>query len=541
MQTPYDLLILGAGAAGLMAAIAAAESLQALTPDPSPLTPRPRIAILEKNPQPGIKILVCGGGRCNLTNAGSLDFLIAQFGRNGRFLSPALGHLSNAALRNWFAREGVPTHEEHHGKIYPDSNQARSIVDALVRRTRELRIETFCGPGAAASSVTLLPPNASPAPQPPMANGKSKMANGTPPIPNFLVTTNDARRFTARSLLLAVGGNSYQRMGTTGDGYRFAGSLGHTLITPRPAIVALLCQEEWPKTLQGLAVQDVEVTIEPPAAPAPNGKWKMANRKSSGDLLFTHFGLSGPAILNPSEIVAELLDQQMENSQSQIENGKSKIENPPPPTVTLRIDFLPHLTHDHLAVELRRWQQHHGKKLLRKTLAQSTPEVTITSTSPDLSDAPIASERATEPRASRAGLEPRASASGPPSLAASPKSSSNSPISLPTSPAPSSPPPTSITSSTASSPPRFTITATRGFKEAMVTAGGVALSEVDPKTMQSKIVPGLYLAGEVLDLTGPSGGYNLQLAFSTGHLAGTSAAATLASIGDLPIPPPPML
>ena len=499
MQTPSDLLILGAGAAGLMAAIAAAESIQSLSPVPSPLSPPLHIAILEKNPQPGIKILVCGGGRCNLTNAGSTDFLIAQFGRNGRFLTPALRHLDNSALCAWFARQGVPTHEEHHGKIYPDSNQARSIVEALVQRTRDLNIETICGPGAAAQSVELISASAPIPPSVPQCLSASVPPPSTQSSVlsphHFLVTTHDSRHFTARSLLIAVGGNSYQRMGTTGDGYRFAAALGHTLITPRPAIVALLCQEDWPKTLQGLAVQDVEVTIEPPAT---NGKSKMANRKSVGDVLFTHFGLSGPAILNPSEIVAELLEKS--------------------PTITLRVDFLRHISHDQLAAELRHWQQHHGKKLLRKILAQSTPEVTITSTSPDMSDAP----------------------SAPPSNSQLP--TSNFPSSVPRRLAEKllellaiSPDQTCSQLTSAQihhlidrlKSSRFTITATRGFKEAMVTAGGVSLAEVDPRTMQSKNVPRLYLAGEVLDLTGPSGGYNLQLAFSTGHLAGVSAAASL--------------
>src|SRR5215216_916429 len=122
-ESDSNLLILGAGAAGMMAAISAAETNPAL-----------HITLLEKNPRPGIKVLVCGGGRCNFTNAGSVDFLIGQFGRNGRFLTPAVRHLDNDGLREWFAERGVPSHEEHDGKIYPNSNKARSVVDALVNR-----------------------------------------------------------------------------------------------------------------------------------------------------------------------------------------------------------------------------------------------------------------------------------------------------------------------------------------------------------------------------------------------------------------------
>jgi predicted Rossmann fold flavoprotein len=444
----YDLIILGAGAAGMMAAVAAAEA--AASPIPrNPVTPQPRnirIAIFEKNVQPGIKVLVCGGGRCNLTNAGSVEFLIEQFGRNGRFLTPALHHMDNDGLRAWFANQGVPTHEEHDGKIYPNSNQARSVVDALVRRMRELGVDIYAGPGSAAQTITHDP-----------ASHKSQIANH-----KFTLVTTDARTFIATKLILAVGGQSYTRMGTTGDGYTIAAALGHAIVKPRPAIVALLCKEEWPKTLQGLAVNDVEVRIEI-SGPLP----RLATGKptpTTNDMLFTHFGLSGPAVLNPSEIVAELLEKF--------------------PTVTLRIDFVRHHTVDDLATLLRRWQQQHGKKLIKTMLAEIIPQrlaekfcellsISFEQTCANLTSAQIHQ------------LIERLKVS------------------------------------------RFTIYDTRGFKEAMVTAGGVALTEVNPNTLESKLVPGLYMVGEVLDLTGPSGGYNLQLAFSTGHLAGESAAAAL--------------
>ncbi len=435
----YDLIILGAGAAGMMGAVAAGErarELAADTPSQSPL----KIAIFEKNVQPGIKVLVCGGGRCNFTNAGSVEFLIEQFGRNGRFLTPALQHMDNEALRGWFAAQGVPSHEEHDGKIYPNSNQARSIVDALVKQMRALGVDIF--PGTEVKAL--------------------RTETSAAAAQHFVVTLADGREFSSRAVLLAVGGMSYQRMGTTGDGYRMAESLGHTVVTPRPAIVALLCKEEWPKQLPGLAVEGVEVRIEAPG-PLP----RLATGKPTptiNDLLFTHFGLSGPAVLNPSEIVAELLE---------------KFE-----TVTLRVDFVRAKTHEDLSAILRNWQQQQGKKLVRKMLGELLPqrlaekfceleEISTEQICADLNAGQI--HRLIE----------RLKVS------------------------------------------RFTIFATRGFKEAMVTAGGVTLSEVDPHTYESKRVPGLYITGEVLDLTGPSGGYNLQLAFSTGHLAGVKAAEAL--------------
>jgi predicted flavoprotein YhiN len=499
----FDLAILGAGAAGMMAAVAAGERLRGTGKS---------VAIFEKNPQPGIKVLVCGGGRCNFTNAGTTDFLIDQFGRNGRFLTPALRHLDNDGLRAFFNDLGVPSHVEPGGKVYPDSNQARSVVNALVHRMRELGVQIFTGPAGTITSLT----------QAPAATPDRAEITGTPgestifPTPSstsepsdpsavhFQFSTQNGQTCTAHAVLLAVGGMSYQRMGTVGDGYRFAQHLGHTVITPRPAIVGLLTKEEWPKTLPGLAVRDVEVRI------AISGTLpRLATGKpapSVNDLLFTHFGLSGPAVLNVSEIVAELLE---------------KFD-----AVPLKVDFARHLTHEQCHAQLRAWQQHQGRKLLRKLLAQSGPDVIITSTSPDKSWADLPADEAVKNQASTI----------------------KNTLTLPTRLAekfleieqiPADQLAATLTSAQMHrlvervKNSTFAIHATRGFKEAMVTAGGIKLSEVNPNTLESKILPNLFLTGEVLDLTGPSGGYNLQLAFSTGHLAGITIAQRLAGTSIL--------
>ena len=486
-MSEFDVAILGAGAAGMMAACTLAER----TLDPVTGKTRLRIAIFEKNSQPGIKVLVCGGGRCNFTNAGSVDFLIEQFGRNGRFLTPALQHLDNEALRQWFADRGVPSHEEPGGKIYPDSNQAKSVVDALVSTMQRYGVRSY--PGTTVSCVHA-------------EKGIRPEFQQLPPI--FVVHTKtvcdrlDAGRqmsgpiagpgmIMANILLIAVGGMSYQRMGTTGDGYRFAEALGHSVVTPRPAIVGLLVQEEWVKSLQGLAVEEVEVRIAV-SGPLP----KLATGRpvpSVNDMLFTHFGLSGPAVLNPSEIVAELLE---------------KFE-----TVEVVVDFARAMTHEALHALMRSWQQHSGKKLLRKILCQHARDIEITSTSPDQTGIGGA-----------AGSGERREFSLPTRLAEKFLELEGIPREQ-------------ICATLTSAQmhrlverikqSRFTVTGTRGFKEAMVTAGGVKLSEVDPKTMESKVCPNLFLTGEVLDLTGPSGGYNLQLAFSTGSLAGRAIAERL--------------
>ncbi len=474
----FDLIILGAGAAGMMAAVAAGEALAGTGA---------RIAIFEKNIRPGIKVLVCGGGRCNFTNAGSVDFLIGQFGRCGRFLAPALHHLDNEALRKFFADAGVPSHIEPGGKVYPDSNQAKSVVDALVRRMEAAGVHIFAGPSHAAAGLV-------------------KSAAG------FALTTAGGETHTAGFALLAVGGMSYQRMGTVGDGYRIAESLGHSMVTPRPAIVGLITQEEWIKPLQGLAVRGIDFSIAAPGG--ENQKSKSKNRKSHGDLLFTHFGISGPAVLNPSEVVAELLETQ--------------------PAVVVQVDFAPGISHQDAHALLRLWQQKQGKNRFKAMLSQRQPAspTLIRSTSPDQTDAAA-------PETRNAKIKPQNSAGASAAFENRKSETETLKLSLPLRLAEAlctleyivpEQPCSQLSSSQIhrlverikGTP--FTISATRGFKEAMVTAGGVALQEVNPHTLESKITPDFFLTGEVLDLTGPSGGYNLQLAFSTGHLAGTRIA-----------------
>ena len=484
-MSEFDVAILGAGAAGMMAAVAVGEG----TLDAGTGRSRLKIGVFEKNTRAGIKVLVCGGGRCNFTNAGSVEFLIEQFGRNGRFLTPALRHLDNEGLRGFFAERGVPSHEEHDGKIYPDSNRAQSVVDALVNGMRELGVDVFTGPAGTVVSVERENKTTEGTENTEGRKDAAVSVNSVSSVVGFRFSTADGAVHTARVLVLAVGGMSYQRMGTTGDGYRFAEALGHSVVTPRPAIVGLLVKEEWVKALQGLAVEEVEVRI------AVSGSLpKLATGRpvpSVNDMLFTHFGLSGPAVLNLSEIVAELLE---------------KFE-----TVGVVVDFAREMTHEALHALMRSWQQHSGKKLLRKILCQHARDIEITSTSPDQTGIGVDREGRREfslpTRLAEKFLE----------LEEIPREQICA----------------TLTSAQMHrlveriKQSRFTVTGTRGFKEAMVTAGGVKLSEVDPKTMESKVCPNLFLTGEVLDLTGPCGGYNLQLAFSTGSLAGRAIAERL--------------
>jgi len=497
-----DILILGAGAAGLMAAVAAAESAREAGRTR-------RIFLVEKNRQAGIKVLVCGGGRGNLTNAGTRAELLASFGREGRGLVDALAHFDNEAVCEMFHRLGVATKVEADGRIFPRSDKARDLVDALVGRAAELGVQTLTGLAAVRLTVegsdrqeclSHQAVEGSDGQEGPShqavegsdgQEGPSHQATGPRIVGAVLVPADtpapgrgddkvpakwrrfdkatwshtraqstaaeleqaDDRRIhvSARAVVLAVGGSSYTRMGTTGDGYRLCEELGIPIVKPRPAIVPLLTVEQWGERLAGVALP-ATVAIDLP---------KLRAKPSNGDLLFTHFGLSGPAALNISDQVALLLEQ-----------GQSP--------VPLKLDLLPDRPPDFLERRFTDVAAAQGKRSVRTILAEWIPErlaehlLIVCGSSADVTAGQL-------PKAVRRALVDRLKAW------------------------------------------KVGVHATKGMAQAMVTAGGVPLREVDPKTMQTRRVRGLYLAGEMLDVTGPSGGYNLQIAWSTGHLAGVCA------------------
>jgi predicted Rossmann fold flavoprotein len=413
----WDVIVLGAGAAGLVAAMRAAE-LGA------------RTLLLEKNRRPGVKILMSGGTRCNLTQATDNRGIVEAYGPPGRFLHSALAALSVDQTIALFEAEGVPTKVEATGKVFPVSNKAADVLEALLRRL-----------GRSGAGLALEEP----------VRGLGRLDSG------FAVTT-PRRTLTARRVVLTTGGRSYPGSGTTGDGYGLAAALGHSIVTPRPALVPITVQAPWVAELRGITLPDVAVRIE-------QGQAALAARR--GSLLFAHFGLSGPVVLDVSRVVSG---------------------HPRPQDLTLVLDLLPAFTEADLDLWLRDEALAAGKKQLAAVLAAHLPrrlcEIVLTL-------AGLAADRkaAALSRAERARL-----------VAALKR--------LP-----------------------IPITGTLGFGKAEVTAGGVALADVDSRTLQSKRVPGLFLAGEVLDLDGPIGGYNFQAAFSTGWLAGTAAAESQLTAG----------
>lgn len=410
MPPSLDLLIAGAGAAGLMAAIAAGEA-------------GARVVLIEKNRRPGVKILMSGGTRCNLTHATDNRGIVEAYGPPGRFLHSALATFGVEETLDFFHGEGVATKVEETGKIFPVSNRATDVLDALLKRVQR---------SGAVLCLEEAIRDLAPSPQ-----------------GGFLVTTSK-RTLDVPRVLLTTGGKSYPGSGTTGDGYALCAKLGHTIVPPRPALVPLTVNAPWVPGLRGLTLPDVAVNV---------GEGSRSLIRKRGSLLFAHFGLSGPVILDVSRAVSGHVS---------------------PTSLTLELDLLP----DHPASEVDEWLRLEsataGKKQLAVLLAGRIPRrlgdclLTLTGLPEDRRAAALS-------KGERGKLVDAIKR-----------------LQLP-------------------------ITGTLGFGKAEVTAGGVALGEVDSRTMQSKLVPGLFLAGELLDLDGPIGGYNFQAAWSTGWLAGTKA------------------
>jgi predicted Rossmann fold flavoprotein len=441
----YDVVVLGAGAAGLVAAARAAEC-------------GARVLIVEKNRRPGVKILMSGGTRCNVTNARGLRQLEVvtgpidpaydrsesrgiraiqrAFGDNGAFLGPSLKRLDVDRTVKLFEDAGVSTKIEGNGKIFPASDRAVDVLDALIGRLERSGATLLC------QSPVLSVERALSEPEPPR-RFRVRLAGST---------------VTAGRVIVAVGGASYPGCGTSGDGYAIARQFGHTIVEPRPALVPITVKDQWVPGLKGLSLQDVTASIV-----AANNERLLERREA---LLFAHFGLSGPAILDVSRAVARR------------DGGE---------TLSLQIDFLPDLPREELDRALQAACRQGRRPLLSllppvlpRRLAEcvlDAQSIPLTRMGPDLS------------REERQRLLLALKGLG------------------------------------------LAVTGTLGFAKAEVTSGGVALEEVDPKTLESRLAPGLHFAGEILDLDGLIGGYNFQAAWSTGWLAGETAAAACSEAG----------
>lgn len=410
-MTDRRVIVVGGGAAGLMAAGQAAE-MGAET------------LLLEKMDRPGRKLRISGKGRCNLTNVVPRSEFLTHFEPQGHFLRPAFYRFFNQDLVAFFEELGVPTVTERGGRVFPASGEAQDVVDALVRWVGE-------------QGVTL----------------RTHM-----PVERLLlegermVGVQASENYRADAVIVATGGASYPATGSTGDGYRLAQAVGHTIVPIRPALVPLETAGDIAARLQGLSLRNVTVSV-----------WVDDKKQAEafGEMLFTHFGVSGPIILSLSRQVVDALRR-----------GQK---------VILSIDLKPALDHPKLDARLLRDLDAHGKRHFRTLLKRLLPSklIPVCIDSVDIPPHKVAHQITSEERQQlRMWLKDF----------------------------------------------RLEVTGHRPFTEAIITAGGVDTLEVDPHTLASRLVEGLYLAGEVLDVDADTGGYNLQAAFSTGWVAGRSAA-----------------
>ena len=406
-----EILVIGGGAAGMMAAVFAARAGAEVT-------------LLEKNEKLGKKVYITGKGRCNLTNDCDLDEFLAQVPRNPRFLYSALSFFSSRDMMTLMEENGCPVTVQRGRRVFPTSEKASDVTKALTGLLRKWNVRIRLN-----SDVRCL-----------------KTENG-------LITgaeLTDGTFLSADAVILACGGLSYPSTGSTGDGFRFAEALGHTVTPPSPVLVGLETEETWPRSLQGLSLRNVTLSLV-------SGKKTLYSEL--GEMLFTHFGISGPLVLEASCHLPQ-----------------------PAKGGRLFIDLKPGLTREQLDARLRRDFTEAGKKQLKSVLPGLLPASFaaifpgLCGISPDLPCNQITAAQREQLLAALKALP-------------------------------------------------LTIKAPRPIDEAVVTRGGVSVKEIEPGTMRSKLIPNLYFAGEMIDVDAHTGGYNLQISWSTGALAGQSASA----------------
>ena len=398
----------------MMAAYAAAESGHAVT-------------LLEQNEKLGKKLFITGKGRCNLTNASDMEQLFANVVSNRKFLYSAFYSYDNEQVISFFESHGMPTKTERGNRVFPVSDHSSDVIAALSAALREQHVEVFLHTKVKRLLLE--------------KRDEEKRVSG--------VELADHTKMHADAVIVATGGISYPSTGATGDGYRMAEESGHKMVSPTPALVPMEMKEPWVRDLQGLSLRNVRMSVT-------RGKKKLY--EDFGEMLFTHFGVSGPLVLSASGCIpAKAFDQEL----------------------SMTIDLKPALDVEQLDHRILREFDEMKNKQFKNSLGHLLPAkmipvmIALSGIDPDTK----VNEISREQRQNLLHLF------------------KNMPL---------------------------TITGLRDFKEAIITKGGVSVKDINPSTMESKLVQGLYFCGEVLDLDALTGGYNLQIAWSTGHLAGIS-------------------
>ncbi len=413
------VIVIGGGAAGMMAAIAAAEE-------------GAKVSLFEQNEKTGKKIFITGKGRCNLTNACDQENFFDSVINNGKFLYSAFYKMDNYSVMKFFEEAGCPLKKERGERIFPVSDYSSDVILALNRQLEKKGVKVYLH--TCVKEVLMNQDEETPS---------KKCITG--------VKLFDERIISADAVIIATGGKSYESTGSTGDGYKFAEAAGHMVKDIKPALVPFTVKEDWCMKLQGLSLKNVAVTLR---------NEKKTIYQGFGEMLFTHFGVSGPMILSASSYYAK------------------KYYGTP---AALSIDLKPALTKEQLDKRLLKDFDENKNRQFKNALDGLFPSKLI----------PVMiklSEILPEKRVNEITKEERAG------LVECMKNLT------------------------------LTITGTSDFHEAIITQGGVHVKEINPSTMESRLVKGLFFAGEVLDVDALTGGFNLQIAWSTGYLAGISAA-----------------
>ena len=410
-----NVIIIGGGPAGILSAIKSAKEGN-------------KVTIFEKNDKCGKKLLITGKGRCNITSSIEIEDFIKNIPGNGKFLYSAFQNFSNQDIIKMLENEGVKTKVERGNRVFPVSDKSIDVLNALLNILKKLNVKIVYN-----TEITEILVN------------ENKVTG---------VITNTKEKIKADKVILATGGRSYPATGSTGDGYKMAKKLGHTVTEIRPSLVPLTIHEEkMCQKLQGLSLRNVKITIR---------HNKKIIYEDFGEMIFTHFGVSGPIILSASTILLRY------------KNIKELLKNK---EIELLIDFKPALNKEKLDLRIRRDFEEFKNKQFKNSLNQLLPQklIPVIIEKSEIDENKKANEITKEERQKLVNLLKEF---------------------------------------------KLTIKDFKEIEYAIVTAGGINIKEINPKTMESKIIKGLYFAGEIIDVDGYTGGFNLQIAYSTGYTAG---------------------